>query len=169
MECLICLDEIRELELFQSECGHSFHEKCITMEFAEQCNTFYSKYLCCPYCRNVLNTPDVMKKKDKITSIHGLPDNISIKKSWAFLEESFNCQNCCVITKQKNQCKKKKIKANNLLKTQDLNPLDEDTLLYVTSFKFIEDSLCNYHLKNINKIKYFHHPYFKWVMYMYHN
>lgn len=167
MECLICLDDIKENELYKSECGHHFHHKCITFEFAEQCNTFFIKNLSCPYCRNILKDSEATRKKDMITNIHGVPENIKIVKGWGFLNVPYNNQNCCVLTTSGNQCKKKIL--NNENNTSEITKnMDEQSLMYLNSFKFITHNLCSYHSKNFNKIKRFHHPYFNWILLITH-
>jgi hypothetical protein len=167
MECLICLDTIEENELFSSECGHHFHHKCILLEFAEQCNTYFMKNLSCPYCRNILKDSEVLRKKEIITNIHGSPENIVITKTWGFLNEPYDHEKCCALTTNGNQCKKKKI---NIESVHDIKStyIDEQSLLYVNSFQFVKDNLCTFHSKNIKKVKRFQHPYFKWIFFMKH-
>ena len=43
--CSLCLDDIKEEEEFQTQCGHSYHKKCFTNL------TILNKHKDCPMCR----------------------------------------------------------------------------------------------------------------------
>ena len=85
--CCLCLEEIKENDLFQTQCGHDYHKKCFTNL------TIINKYKDCPMCRRpfdrtwFLNSLNNFKEFMDITSEQ---EQLDFQRHWNWWIEYFD-------------------------------------------------------------------------------